>query len=123
MEWVFHAPWLQLTNRTGCRHKCTVRSFALAERSVENITWRRNYSAAFFLDVKTSAYETELEFWVFDLGDTMTGIGGVLSLFLGYSILGTLWKMFQLVEKAVVRHLTRSTQFKLRTAANIFQVQ
>ena len=73
----FQARWLRLSKMTGCIPLCSVRfldilptslcrlhrSFTFAEKSSEAAKWARNYSSAFYLDVKTSGYIHQTEFY------------------------------------------------------------
>ena len=50
------------------------------------VTWNHNWSSAFHLELETSEVRQEQEFLVFDLFDTLNGIGGAMGLFLGWSV-------------------------------------
>jgi hypothetical protein len=51
------------------------------------VSWRHDWSSAFYLAAETTEVTKTDEFWVFDLTDAITGIGGALGLFLGWSVL------------------------------------
>ena len=55
--------------------------------SEETINWSVNYSSAFFLTAEKTSVEGQEELLVFDWEDLVTGIGGALGLFLGWSLL------------------------------------
>ena len=72
------ARWLKLSKMTGCIPLCTVRfspkpihnqsksqlrSFSFVEKTSEEANWARNWSSAFYLDVKTSSYIHQTEFY------------------------------------------------------------
>ena len=80
------ARWLKLSKMTGCIPLCTVRfsskpiptnpqliqnqskseitrSFTFVEKTSEEANWARNWSSAFYLDVKTSSYIHQTEFY------------------------------------------------------------
>ena len=72
------ARWLKLSKMTGCIPLCTVRfspkpihnqsksqlrSFSFVEKTSEEANWTRNWSSAFYLDVKTSSYIHQTEFY------------------------------------------------------------
>ena len=83
----FQARWLELSRMTGCVPRCSVRSFSFVEKTSSQADWGRNWwpsssttskslllssfssssllsrSAAFYLDVKTSSYTFQNEFY------------------------------------------------------------
>ena len=73
------------------------------QKSKEEVTWRRNWASAFYLDAEVTAYEIQEELWAFDINDTINGIGGVLGLFLGYSMYHVLSNVYMLIQKLFVR--------------------
>lgn len=76
-----------LTNKTKCPISCTVSHYSLAECKSVPVTWKHDWSSAFYLAAEKTEVRQEEEFWVFDLSDTINGIGGAMGLFLGWSIL------------------------------------
>ena len=74
---IFQARWSKLSEMTGCMPLCTVRflfthyqsfsdhhrSFTFVEKTSEEANWARNWSSAFYLDVKTSSYIHQTEFY------------------------------------------------------------
>ena len=75
---IIQARWLSLSKMTGCMPLCTVRfhyilttpnlsryyrTFTFVEKTSEVATWARNWSSAFYLDVKTSGYVHQTEFY------------------------------------------------------------
>ena len=97
----FQARWLQLSKMTGCMPLCSVRflhilptslcpatchrSFTFAEKSSEGVYWARNYSSAFYLDVKTSGYIHQTEFYACNtdskMDATMSDVKAILDTF------------------------------------------
>ena len=59
--------------------------YTFTETRKENITWKHDYSASFYLSAKQSLFRREEEFWAFQLSDAINGIGGALGLCLGWS--------------------------------------
>ena len=55
------------------------------------MTWKQNWSSAFYITAENTLVKKEEEFWVFDKSDAINGIGGAMGPFLGWSILS----MFQ----------------------------
>ena len=76
---IFQARWLKLSEMTGCMPLCSVRfllmfvciyegwsdhrSFTFVEKTSEEANWARNWSSAFYLDVKTSSFIHQTEFY------------------------------------------------------------
>ena len=79
--------WFEITKGTGCQTSCMVKSFKFAECKMKKVTWIHNWSSAFYLAAKTTEVMKTEEFLIFDLSDTISGIGGSLGLFLGWSVL------------------------------------
>ena len=79
--------WFDLSKITGCRTSCKVRHFSLTNCKSEKVTWKRDWSSAFYLAARKTEVRKEEEFWVFDISDTINGIGGAMGLFLGWSVL------------------------------------
>ena len=79
--------WFEITKTTGCQTSCPVKAFQFAECKMKKVTWRHDWSSAFYLAVKTTEVMKTEEFLIFDLSDTISGIGGSLGLFLGWSVL------------------------------------
>ena len=98
--------WLNLTATTGCKAKCFVRKFYFLQKSGDEVSWRRNWSSAFHLDVKYTAYEVNEEFLAFDIYDTINGIGGVLGLCLGWSAFNVIIGVITYAEDNIVNFIT-----------------
>ena len=81
------ARWIKLTELTGCHPKCTVNTYEFIEKTKEIATWGKNWSAAFYLDVKTSSFTSQDEFYAFDKWDLTSSLGGLMGLFIGWSFL------------------------------------
>ena len=81
------ARWIKLTVLTGCYPKCTVRTYEFIEKTKEEATWGRDWSGAFYLDVKTSSFTSQDEFYAFDIWDLTSSLGGLIGLFIGWSFL------------------------------------
>ena len=60
---------------------------ASVEKSREEANWGRNWSASFYLDVKTSSFTRQDEFYAYDIWDLTSGLGGLMGLFIGWSFL------------------------------------
>jgi hypothetical protein len=86
--------WFKITKTTGCFTSCTVRGFTFAECNQLKVTWKHDWSSAFYLEPKTTEVAKTEEFLVFDLSDTISGIGGSLGLFLGWSVLYVIQNIF-----------------------------
>ena len=76
-----------IANMTGCPIKCRVRQYSISECKSELVSWKRQWSSAFYLGADRTEVRREEEFWIFDSSDTLNGIGGALGLFLGWSVL------------------------------------
>ena len=51
------------------------------------VNWEHSWSSSFYLVPEKTMVKIEEEFRIFDLSDTINGIGGALGLFLGWSVL------------------------------------
>ena len=78
---------IKLTILTGCYPKCTLRTYEFVEKTKEEATWGRNWSVAFYLNVKTSSFKSQYEFYAFDIWDLTSSLGGLIGLFIGWSFL------------------------------------
>ena len=76
-----------LTNITKCPPRCTVRQFSFHKCKSEQVSWKREWSSAFYFGAERTEIRKEEEYWIFDSADTLNGIGGALGLFLGWSVL------------------------------------
>ena len=76
-----------------------------------NATQKRDWSAAFYLDVKTSSFNKKTEFLAYDVWDLTSGLGGLLGLFIGTSFLGIIFTAVDLTQK--LYHLCKMNQRKL----------
>jgi len=97
------ARWLKLSEMTGCMPLCAVRSFTFVEKTSEDADWARNWSSAFYLDVKTSSYIHQTEFYAYDVGELASGLGGFMGIFLGWSFLSMMAKIYEGMEEMAVR--------------------
>ena len=70
--------WFEITKGTGCQTSCMVKSFQFAECKMKKVTWIHNWSSAFYLAAKTTEVMKTEEFLIFDLSDTISGIGGTI---------------------------------------------
>ena len=52
-------------------HLC--RSYEFVEKSRTEVNWKRTWSASFYLDVKTSSYTRQDEFYAYDIWDLTSG--------------------------------------------------
>ena len=73
---VFSMSPFDLLNQTGCHVRCRARFFSFTDCKAVEVTWKHNWSSAFYLAPEDSEMRTEEEFLVFDLSDTINGIGG-----------------------------------------------
>ena len=71
----------------------------MGEKSSNNASWIRDWSAAFYLDVKTSSYNQKTEFLTYDIWELTSGLGGLLGLFVGTSFLGIIFGLQNITEK------------------------
>ena len=74
---IIQARWLSLSKMTSCMPLCTVRfmhilptplyhcyrTFNFVEKTSEDADWNRTWSSAFYLDVKTSGFVQQIEFY------------------------------------------------------------
>ena len=91
-----------IANMTKCPIRCRVKQYSFSECKSELITWKHNYSSAFYLGAKMTEVRREEEFWVFDASDTLNGIGGALGLFLGWSVLYLMNQLTTVAHMAVM---------------------
>ena len=84
--------WADLTHMTGCQARCHIRQFSFTECKDSLVTWKHDWSSAFYLAPETTEVIISEELWVFDIFDTINGIGGAMGLFLGWSVLFLLQK-------------------------------
>ena len=76
-----------IVNTTKCPIRCRVKQFSFSECKSVRVTWKHDWSSAFYLGAERTEIRKEEEFWVFDVSDTLNGIGGAMGLFLGWSVL------------------------------------
>ena len=93
------ASWHDLTDETGCLVKCTILEYHYKKHKQEEVTWKQDWSSAFYLHAETTKQRLEEEYWVFDSSDALNGIGGALGLFLGWSLLFILQKFLTMCLK------------------------
>ena len=89
-----------LTNMTKCPISCRVRHFSFAKCVATKVTWNHEESSTFYLSAEKTELRQEEEFWIFDLSDTINGIGGAMGLFLGWSILYIIHQIIAGLNKA-----------------------
>ena len=58
-----HRQVLPQTNSRPVQSNSQIRSFSFVEKTSEEANWARNWSSAFYLDVKTSSYIHQTEFY------------------------------------------------------------
>ena len=58
-----HRQVLLQTNSRPFQSNSQIRSFSFVEKTSEEANWARNWSSAFYLDVKTSSYIHQTEFY------------------------------------------------------------
>ena len=103
LMWASYSTFTQIAAESGCRPKCKKRKFDVVTKENIKVTWRRNWSAAFFLEAKRTAFDVVDEYWAFDISDTLNGIGGVLGLFLGWSVYWILYETFLVIERSITK--------------------
>ena len=74
------------------------RTYEIVEKSREEANWGRNWSASFYLDVKTSSFTRQDEFYAYDIWDLTSGLGGLMGLFIGWSFLSIIFLMLGLAD-------------------------
>ena len=79
--------WAELTDMTGCQSRCKIRQYSFTECKDSQVTWKHDWSSAFYLAPESTEVIRSEELWVFDMFDTINGIGGAMGLFLGWSVL------------------------------------
>ena len=72
------------------------------EKSREEATWGRNWLASFYLDVKTSSFTRQDEFYAYDIWDLTSSLGGLMGLFIGWSFLSILYLAHETLHKLSV---------------------
>ena len=93
-----------LTNKTKCPISCTVSHYSLAECKSVPVTWKHDWSSAFYLAAEKTEVRQEEEFWVFDLSDTINGIGGAMGQLVKWlKIASTCFRKLRLVRGKCVR--------------------
>ena len=98
-RWLSFKTRHNLTSESGCRVKCTIIEYHFKRTKEESVTWKQEWSSAFYLHAETTEERLEEEYWVFDTSDALNGIGGALGLFLGWSILFILQKILAMCQK------------------------
>ena len=101
LMWASTSTFQQLAEKSGCLAKCLVRDYRMEKRLEETVTWRSNWSSAFYLEAKFTSFDVIEEYWAFDFSDTINGIGGVMTLFLGWSLYLILHEVYLVVQTAV----------------------
>ena len=97
---------------------CTyiIRTYEIVEKSREEATWGRSWSASFYLDVKTSSFTRQVtrsqgdmlhalcqdEFYAYDIWDLTSGLGGLMGLFIGWSFLSIMFLVYGLLENMLM---------------------
>ena len=74
----------------------------MVENNREEANWGRYWSASFYLDVKTSSFIKQTEFYAYDIWDLTSGLGGLMGLFIGWSFLSIIFLLYQGLENIVV---------------------
>ena len=103
--WALTTGWNYLSKNSGCHPKYKVRKLNFVDKTKEKVTWRRTWASAFYLDVEFTAFEIVEEHWAYDINDTVNGIGGVLGLFLGWSLYFILSEFYLCIEKIIFQHI------------------
>ena len=60
--------------KSGCHSKCNIREFSFIKKSIEEVTWRHNWSSSFFLRAEKTLIRREEELLAFDIEDMINGI-------------------------------------------------
>ena len=84
-----------MSRNTGLLKVVVSRSFSFVENLKKEADWGRNWSAGFFLDVKTSSYTHQTEFYAYDIWELISGLGGLMGIFLGWSFLFVIVQIYQ----------------------------
>ena len=71
------------------------------EKSQEKVTWKIHWSSSFYLDVKTSSFTRQDEFYAYDIWDLTSGLGGLMGLFIGWSFLSIFVSFVDLSKKLI----------------------
>ena len=75
------------------------RTYEFVEKSQEVVTWKMDWSSTFYLDVKTSSFTRQDEFYAYDIWDLTSGLGGLMGLFIGWSFLSIFFSFIDLFRK------------------------
>ena len=86
---------------TVYRCTCVLRTFTVVENSREEANWARNWSSSFYLDVKTSSFITQTEFYAYDIWNLTSGLGGLMGLFIGWSFLSIIFLVYRTTERVL----------------------
>ena len=81
--------------------KCTVIKFQFIKIKQEDVDWKHDWSSAFYLAAETSLLRREEEYLVFDMSDTVNGIGGAMGLFRGLSVLDLAFQIIVMIRFAL----------------------
>ena len=73
----------------------------MVEHNREEATWGRNWSASFYLDVKTSSFIQQTEFYAYDIWNLTSGLGGLMGLFIGWSFLSIIFLVYRTTERVL----------------------
>ena len=79
------------------------RSFSFVEKTKQEANWGRNWSAAFYMDVATSSFTHQTEFYAYDIWELTSGLGGLMGIFLGWSFLFVIVQIYQAGEDFVLK--------------------
>ena len=78
------------------------RSYEIIEKSSHKANWGRDWTAALYLDVKTSSFTRQDEFYAYDIWDLTSSLGGLMGLFIGWSFLSILYLAHETLHKLTV---------------------
>ena len=85
--WLKETAVANLSAVTGCRPKCALTLYTVERRREEAVDWATNWTSSVYLEPLSSARQTSVEFYSYDLGDLIADVGGYLGLLLGWSCL------------------------------------